>query len=360
MNQITVNLPTESYPIYIGSGTLRNCAELLQKHGQFRQIVIITNDLVDGLYGNQLRKEFNKNLQVLTLHVPDGEGSKSIDQCYQLYTELIQHKIERGSVIIALGGGVIGDLAGFVAATFLRGIALVQIPTTLLAQVDSSIGGKVGINHALGKNLIGAFKQPLFVLSDPSVLKTLNNAEIRCGLGEVIKYGFIQNPEFFEYLESNLEKALLKDDTILQHIVKVCAAEKAKVVEQDEKEAYLRMILNFGHTFGHALERLHNYSDLKHGEAVILGMKCALAYAGQQGILKSDSVQRGLNLLNRVPVSLDKTKLDIELLAEYMSLDKKVKSQQIRLILIREIGQYHIDEHADNKAIKNAFKILLA
>jgi 3-dehydroquinate synthase len=354
-----VQLPAEAYPVHIAVNSLRDTAELIRQYTPARQIVIITNPLVDGLYGDRVRQGFTPERQVLTLHVPDCETSKSAEQTQRLYTELISHKIERGAVIIALGGGVIGDLAGFVAATYLRGVALVQIPTTLLAQVDSSIGGKVGVNHPLGKNLIGAFKQPLFVSADVSALQTLDDAEIRCGLGEVIKYGFILNRPFFEFLEVNLEKALLKDEATLQEIVRVCVAEKARVVEQDEKEAWLRMALNFGHTFGHALERLYNFSQLKHGEAVILGMKSALVYARLRGMLDAASAERGMALLNRVPVVYDKSMINPERLTEFMSLDKKVKSGKVRLVLINEIGKNFIEESVDISAIKESFGILV-
>jgi len=193
MNTINVNLPLDAYKIYVGSDILEQFAATLRSRFKARQIAVITSGKIDKLYGDKLRAGFTDNEKILTLYVPEGEKAKTSEQAFELYTKLLENKFERGALIVALGGGVVGDLAGFVASTFLRGIPFVQVPTTLLAQVDSSIGGKVGINHPLGKNLIGAFKQPLFVYSDISVLKTLDDAELRCGLGEVVKYGFILN-----------------------------------------------------------------------------------------------------------------------------------------------------------------------
>lgn len=358
MEVINVNLPQHPYPVYLGRNIFEQFAEVLEKHFHIRQIALITNETIDLLYGAKLRAAFSSDCYILTLHVPDGEKAKSFEQVQFLYTKLLENKFERNAVIVALGGGVIGDLAGFVAATYLRGVPFVQVPTTLLAQVDSSIGGKVGVNHPLGKNLIGAFKQPLFVFSDISVLKTLPDEEIRCGLGEVIKYGFILNSDFFEFLEKNLEKALAKDEETLLYLVKISAAEKARIVEQDEKEHNLRMILNFGHTFGHALEAVFSFSGLKHGEAVMLGMKCALAYSAQRGCLSAEEFQRGIGILNRVPISYDKRWLNMDRLTDQMRLDKKIKDKKIRLILINRIGGYEIESSADWDGIRKAWEIL--
>ena len=357
MHTILVELQQNGYPIYCGMGILPDFGRVLQEHRPVKQAAIITQKNIDNLYGEILRESLS-GCELLTITVPDGEQAKSPEELHNLYTRLLEHRFERSSVIIALGGGVVGDLAGYAAATYLRGVDLVQVPTTLLAQVDSSIGGKTGINHPLGKNLIGAFKQPLFVYADTSTLQTLPDEEIRCGLGEVIKYGFILNEKLFAYLEKNLEKALDKDPAVLEHLVLVSAGEKARVVAQDEKESNLRMILNYGHTFGHALEAELHFSGIKHGEAVILGMQCALEYQRLAGTIADEDYRRGMALLKRVPISFPREQLNPDLLVEHMSLDKKVKDKNIRLILLEKIGRYAIEQSADINLLKEAFKIV--
>ena len=358
METINLKLSHTAYPIYIGSGMLDKFAEMLKKHTSAKQAAVISNEKVFGLYGRQLISGFDKDVFVKTFLVPDGEQAKSLEETGKLYTKMLENKFERGAVVIALGGGVIGDLAGFVAATFLRGVRFVQVPTTLLAQVDSSIGGKTGINHPLGKNLIGAFKQPQFVFSDADVLQTLEDDEIRCGLGEVIKYGFILNADFFNWLDANLDKLLNKDSAALQEAVYISSKEKAAVVEKDEKESQLRMVLNFGHTFAHALEREFAYSGLKHGEAVILGMKCALSYENKYGALSDDEYKKSMNLLNRIPVEYDRERIDPQKLTDYMFLDKKVKHGRIRLVLTPKIGSYRFETVEDADKIKTVWEIL--
>ncbi len=359
METVDVKIKNDPYPIYVDRDVLSQFADILKLHYPARQIALITSKRINGLYGKQLKSGFDKNQKVLTLIVPEGEKAKSHEQVQYLYTQLLENRIERSALIVGFGGGVVGDLAGFVAATYLRGVRFVQAPTTLLSQVDSSIGGKVGINHPMGKNLIGAFKQPLFVFADVATLKTLAGAEIRCGLGEVIKYAFILNPRLFEYLEQHLEKALEKDEDTLYHLVKVSAAEKAAVVEKDEKEQNLRMILNFGHTFGHALEAEYQFASLKHGEAVILGMKCALFYAVNKNYISQDDYQRGVNLLRRVPVALDKAMFNEQRLLERMTLDKKVQNDRIRLILLEKIGKHRIESEAETELLKKSLRILV-
>ncbi len=358
MERIEVQLATESYPIWVGSGIFNRFNEILRKHYQGDQIAVISNQKIFELHGKRLMEQLPADVQILTIFVPDGEKAKSFEQLQQVYTQLLENRFERGSLILAFGGGVIGDLAGFVAATYLRGVAFAQVPTTLLAQVDSSIGGKTGINHPLGKNLIGAFKQPLFVFSDTRVLQTLDDAEIRCGLGEVIKYGMVLNRSLFEYLTDHLEKALRKDDSVLQHLILESAKEKARIVMQDEKEGGLRMVLNFGHTFGHALEAEYHFGELKHGEAVILGMKCALYYARLIKLLPEADFRQGLAMLNRVPIPFDASALNIEALVRRMTLDKKVKQGKVRLVLMKRIGAYTFHRVENINLLKQAFEIL--
>ncbi len=358
MERIEVRLAHTSYPIYVGVGIADQFGQQLRAHYKGRQIAVITNERVWKLHGQILNDQFPKEARVLRLTVPDSEQAKTSEQLNDLYTRLLENHFERGSVIIAFGGGVVGDLAGFVAATYLRGVQLVQFPTTLLAQVDSSIGGKVGINHPLGKNLIGAFKQPLFVFSDVQILQTLPDAELRCGLGEVIKYGLSLNRPLFDYLQEYLAGALKKDPAVLEKLVVESARQKAQIVERDEKESNLRMVLNFGHTFGHALERAFAFGGIKHGEAVILGMKCALWFAREEKILNSTDFDLGMSLLNKMPIPVDLSKIDAPQLVEYMTLDKKVKHGQIRLVLIEKIGKHLFYQVKNTQLLERAFKFL--
>ena len=356
MTRIDVDIPGAAYPVYCGRDILQNFGAVLSGHKNYRQAAVVTHPSLRRLCGERLLETLPVE-QKFILEVPEGEGSKSHETLMQLYTGLLDARFERGALIIALGGGVIGDLAGFAAATYLRGVDLVQCPTTLLAQVDSSIGGKTGINHPLGKNLIGAFKQPLFVFSDTALLATLPAGEIRCGLGEVIKYAFIGDEELLTYLEENVERALAGDPAVLEYLVVLSARQKAAVVEKDEKESGLRMILNFGHTFGHALEAEFAYSGLKHGETVILGMKCALRYAAALGRLDEAGLRRGMALLERIPVAYDRSKIDPARLWQRMLIDKKVKDGAVRLILVDRPGHWFVEE-ARREEVETAFAVL--
>lgn len=359
MDVINLELPDQAYSIFVGQNILPGLADLLEERHSARQIAVITSRSIYELHGKKLLDILNRDQRIVEiLFVPDGESAKSFSQVQHLYTRLLESHFERNSVILAFGGGVIGDLAGFVAATYLRGVDFVQVPTTLLAQVDSSIGGKVGVNHPLGKNLIGAFKQPLFVLSDVELLKSLPDSEIRCGLGEIVKYGFILNEPFFSYIEKHLQQALAKEPGVLAEMVKVSSREKAGVVARDEKEANLRMILNFGHTFGHALEAEFKFGQLKHGEAVILGMKCALAYAFNTGRLPAGDYQRGTGLLDRIPVPFDRRQLYTDRLIDRMTHDKKVRNSKIRLVLVDKIGSHYMESEPEISELRKAFQVL--
>lgn len=353
-----MNLSHYTYPVFVTGNALKDIGRIGESFKGGDQAAVISTERIFGLYGADLTAGLGSKRNMITVFVPEGERAKSLPEVEKVYTTLLKNKFERNSVIIALGGGVVGDMAGFVAATYLRGVSLVQVPTTLLAQVDSSIGGKVGINHVMGKNLIGAFKQPLFVFSDCNVLETLEPAELRCGLGEVIKYGFIRSKELFEYIEEHLDEALAGKPDVLFELVKASAAIKADVVSQDETEQNLRMILNFGHTFGHALEAESGYAQIKHGEAVILGMQCALAYGRMDGLLDEKCYERGLALLRRVPLEIDPGLLDRDRLVERMMVDKKVKNGKIRLVLIDGIGSYSIESEADMDLIYKAWEVL--
>jgi 3-dehydroquinate synthase len=301
-----------------------------------------------------------KSFQVVHYDVPDGEKSKSAGILDKLFDWLLDNKLERQDTIIALGGGVVGDLAGFAAASWLRGINLIHFPTSLLAQVDSSIGGKVGINHKAGKNLIGAFYQPRAIFTGISVLKTLPPEEFICGLGEVVKYGVIADRSLFELLEKYLPKILDNDPQTLQNVVLRCAAIKADIVSRDEHEAGLRAILNYGHTFGHALETHYGYTGLKHGQAVLLGMLCANYVAENLGILSPQERLRIDALIKSLPLSFIQNNAhpDPKVLLQIMYQDKKVRAGKMRLILAEQIGRAKLYPLENDQLITASFEYL--
>jgi 3-dehydroquinate synthase len=362
MNKIMVELGDRSYPIYSGSGILEQLPQLLQPVAANKQVAVISSPPVAGFYLEEITRMLEPGFNVQIYSVPDGESSKSLDQIEQIYSWLISNRFERGSTVLALGGGVIGDLAGFAAASFLRGINLVHLPTSLLAQVDSSIGGKVGVNHRLGKNLIGAFYQPRFVLADHALLATLPDEEFICGMGEVVKYGAIYDPELFADIEKHVDVLHQSESKYLPGIVGRCAAIKAEVVSKDEKEGGLRAILNFGHTFGHALEAYYEYGGLKHGQAVLLGMKCAAWVSGETGLADPESVTRFNQLVDRFDVRLPKHKPypETDALIESMRLDKKVTGGRIKFILMEEIGQIRGVFLDDMQPVRAAFDRIIA
>jgi 3-dehydroquinate synthase len=269
---------------------------------------------------------------------------------------MLKKRIPRTSTIIALGGGVIGDLVGFVAATYQRGIRLVQVPTTLLAQVDSSIGGKVGVNHPLGKNMIGAFHQPAFVWMDTDYLKTLPDREIICGIGEVVKYGIIRDAELFEFLELHLEEILRLDIESIMHVQAQCAAIKAEIVSLDEKESGVRIVLNCGHTIGHGLESAGHYKLLKHGEAILLGMIAESYIAKEMSLLTPDAYERIVSLVRRVPLKAKLTSLKMTDIINAMSRDKKRVAKKIRFVFPIKIGEVKVVDDVDPKLIQSAVK----
>lgn len=356
IHTVVVPLKERSYPIYIGAGLLRSTGMYFRRHNIGKDIVIITDKHVAQKYLPLVRKSLEaKKYFVRSIVLPPGESQKSIASAETIYTQLLQWNVERTATIVALGGGVIGDLAGFVAATFQRGIGFVQIPTTLLAQVDSSVGGKVGINHPLAKNMIGAFYQPSFVLADTSVLKTLPKREIICGLGEVVKYGIILDRKFFDLTERSLDKILSGDRNILTQIVKRSCELKAYVVARDEKESNLRAILNFGHTIGHALEHAGAYGKLKHGEAVLYGMVAETMIASLKQMISSDDVERMEQLIRRIPIpSLTPLQLKFHSLRTAMKMDKKVKDGAIRMTLPKRIGSVTLPMDIDEASIRYA------
>ncbi|MGA1427827.1 MAG: 3-dehydroquinate synthase [Methylophilaceae bacterium] len=337
MKTLTVNLGDRSYPIYIGVELLQDPA-LIQKHIQTKAVCIVSNTTVSKLYLSELKKSL-KGYRVIEVILEDGEQFKNADSLNQIYTVLLDNKFNRDSTIIALGGGVVGDIAGFAAASFMRGIPFLQIPTTLLSQVDSSVGGKTGINHPLGKNMIGAFYQPQAVIIDMHVLQTLDKREISAGLAEVIKYGLIWDQDFFDHLENHIED--LKNLNVMQleqAIYRSCEI-KAEVVSQDERESGLRAILNLGHTFGHAIENCLGYGEWLHGEAVGCGMVMAAQMSLAHGWINDTDFDRIRKLIQAADLPIEKPQIPLHDFLAAMSLDKKNKNQDIYLVLQQGIGK---------------------
>lgn len=337
---VNVDLGDKSYPIYIGGSILPKIGEYVQRLEVGRKILLVTNPTVYALYGQVVVGGLNKSgLEVVVGEIPDGEQYKTLESARSLYDTAFEHSLDRKCAVLALGGGVIGDLAGFVAATYMRGLPFIQVPTTLLAQVDSSVGGKVAVNHPRGKNIIGAFYQPKMVFADIDTLQTLPQREFRAGMAEVIKYGVIKDSGFFKFLENeqiNIKK--LSREEIIRVIETSCAI-KAWVVEQDETEQGLRTILNYGHTFGHAYEALTGYKKYVHGEAVAIGMNTAAGVAVKLGMLSASDRTSILNLVRAFDLPVHFGLLKPEEIIESMSHDKKALAGKVRYILPEAIGQ---------------------
>lgn len=345
MEIVTVDLGERSYPIFIGSGTLNKSGEILERYTNSRTLAVVTNPTVSELYLEEVKNSFEKSgFTVHVIEIPDGEEYKNLTWAGKIYDQLVSFKMDRYSPLVALGGGVIGDITGFVAATYLRGVPFVQIPTTLLAQVDSSVGGKTAVNHSKGKNLIGAFYQPLFVHIDLKTLKTLEPRELKAGMAEVVKYGVISSEQFFSYLEKNTEKLLALDMDVLKVIVKESCKIKAQVVESDEREEGYRAILNFGHTFGHAVEAVTEYKKYRHGETVAIGMLFAARLSHKMGKCSKEIVFRISALLKRLDLPQKVDNGSDRKYLEAMMLDKKVISGKIRFVFPLMIGQVAIEE----------------
>lgn len=346
MLDVMVSLGANSYLIHLDSGILPQMGSTLQSLNIGKRLMVVTNPVVGGLYSSILTGGLKSSgFDVVSASVPDGEAYKSLDVANQLYDQLISNRLDRRSAVIALGGGVIGDLAGFVAATYLRGVPFVQIPTTLLAQVDSSVGGKVAVNHPKGKNLIGAFYQPRLVWTDLSTLKTLPRREYLSGLAEVVKYGVVVDERFFTYLEENISKILSLDLGVLERVVARCCEIKAELVEKDERDQGPRMVLNYGHTIGHALEAATGYEVYTHGEAVAIGMRIVSRIARKLGILASEDMERQESLLKALglPTTVGK-KVDLAKVTDAMRLDKKVIGDKVRFVIPRAIGDVYVTD----------------
>lgn len=340
MQTLTVGLAERSYPIHIGSGLLRNVEALLLPHLPKRRAVIVTNTTVAPLYLDALQAALHGcGVQNRSIVLADGEQFKNAESINAIYNELLASRSERGTPLIALGGGVIGDMTGFAAATYLRGVPFIQIPTTLLAQVDSSVGGKTGINHPLGKNMIGAFYQPRVVLADTDTLDTLPDKELSAGLAEVIKYGLIRDLPFQGWLEGNMENLRARDKTALQYAIARSCQNKAEVVAADERESGERALLNLGHTFGHAIENGMGYGVWLHGEAVAAGTMMATDVSRRLGWLGDADVERVRTLLQKAGLPVVAPALGAEKYLELMGLDKKVEAGKMRFVLLKALGQ---------------------
>lgn len=348
MRQVTVELGERSYPIHIGSGLMADRA-LLRSCVSGNQALILTNPTVAELYLDNVLEAF-ADIDVDVHMMPDGESHKSLEEYGRALDFLLSKRHNRTTTVVALGGGVVGDLAGFVAATYQRGVGFVQIPTTLLAQVDSSVGGKTAVNHAAGKNMIGAFYQPAAVIADLSVLSSLPAREFRAGLAEVIKYGVIFDAEFFAWLEEHVAEMLALDVDALAHAVARSVEIKAEVVAQDEREGGIRAILNYGHTFGHAIEKLTEYGTYLHGEAVAIGMVQAAEYGRLANALTKGDSQRIRALIERFELPCDAPQLSAQSVLEAMGMDKKVSDGRLRLIVPVAIGRVEIRD-ADPSAL---------
>lgn len=345
MNKLTVNLGEQSYDILTGSGCLSSLGVLCSERGLKGLAAIITNPTVAALYANTVTDSLQKaGFRVVIIEIDDGEEFKNSATLNLIYDRLIDAGLDRYSFIVALGGGVVGDMAGFAAATFLRGIPFVQVPTTLLAQVDSSVGGKTAIDHPRGKNLIGAFYQPRLVLIDVDTLKSLPTREYRAGLAEVVKYGVILDHSLFEFLELNSDRIIALDVSCLTELVQCCCQIKAQVVEQDEKESGLRAVLNYGHTLGHALETAAGYRELVHGEAVAIGMVLAARISQMLGHCSQDEVARIIRLLNGFQLELHPPKVEHKELLHALEADKKSRSGVISFICNRGIGNFVVEK----------------
>jgi 3-dehydroquinate synthase len=343
MQTITVKLgsaPGErSYPIHIGEDILIQPGLFLERLPQ-KRVAIVSNTTVAPLYMETLRSALGSHEVVsVPIVLPDGEEHKNWQTLNLIYDALLAHRCERGTSIIALGGGVVGDLTGFAAATYLRGVPFLQIPTTLLAQVDSSVGGKTGINHPLGKNMIGAFYQPMAVIADTATLKTLPDRELRAGIAEIIKYGLIRDPAFLEWLEENIARLLARDTAILVEAIQRSCVNKAEVVEADERETGVRALLNLGHTFGHAIENAMGYGTWLHGEAVAAGTILAAELSQRMQLINSDDVRRIRNLYAQAGLPSVAPNLGTAEYLRLMGLDKKVEGGKIRFILLEHIGK---------------------
>jgi len=347
---ITVELGERSYPIFIGSGLLGGGFDL-SVHVRGPDCLVVTNETVEPLYLDTLVAGLTGK-QVRVISLPDGEAFKTLETVEDILDTLVENGANRDTTVVALGGGVVGDIAGFAAACYMRGVDFVQVPTTLLAQVDSSVGGKTGVNHASGKNLIGAFHQPRAVLIDTGTLKTLPDRELKAGLAEVIKYGAIVDADFFAWIEDNLEALIARDADALAAAVQRSCELKAEIVAEDERESGRRALLNFGHTFGHAIEHCQGYGEWLHGEAVAAGMVMAAQLSANDTALAG----RIETLLKRAGLPTRPPAIAANDLLAAMSLDKKVQGKQLRFVLLRSLGDAFVTSDYDTARLETVLE----
>ncbi len=351
MQTLRVDLGERSYPIFIGEGLLGN-GDLLLPYIKGKQVCIVTNETIAPLYLDALKSALS-SLRLDVVVLPDGEEHKNLQTLNLIFDELLDKKHNRTTTLIALGGGVVGDMTGFAAACYQRGVDFIQVPTTLLSQVDSSVGGKTGVNHVLGKNMIGAFHQPNAVVIDTQVLKTLPKRELAAGFAEIVKYGLIADAPFFAWLEENVEELMACASEALAYAIEQSCLNKARVVELDEREGGVRAILNLGHTFGHAIETAQGYGVWLHGEAVAAGMVMAMDLSLREGWVSEDDVARTRALLQKagLPVTAPENMTERQFL-ELMSVDKKVLDGSLRLVLVRQLGQATVTESFSQANLK--------
>ena len=333
----TVNLEDNSYPIFIGEGASLSL-ENFDGYIAGKDIAIVTNEVVAPLYLNEISDLFS-HMNVIEYILPDGEQEKKLKTVHKIIDRLMEAGFGRDSTLIALGGGVVGDITGFTASIFMRGINFIQIPTTLLAQVDASVGGKTAVNHKSGKNLIGSFYQPQCVICDSIFLATLEATEISAGLAEIIKYGLIFDSEFFQWLQKNMQQILSNDRAAVDYVIQRSCAIKAEIVAQDEKEQSVRALLNFGHTFGHAIEKLTGYGNWTHGDAVAVGMVLAARLSENMSLITPEDVQNIEEILTAANLPISLPNIDPAELLAAMQSDKKVKDRNIQLVLLKNIGE---------------------
>ncbi len=360
MQTLNVGLAERSYSIHIGSALLGH-ADLLLPHLPYKRAAVVTNTTVAPLYLESLRTMLQDHgVDTIPIILPDGEEYKNAETLELIYDALLTHRCERSTPLIALGGGVIGDMTGYAAATYLRGVPFIQIPTTLLAQVDSSVGGKTGINHPLGKNMIGAFYQPQVVLADIATLNTLPDQELRAGIAEVIKYGLIRDLPFFEWLELNMEKLLTRNTEALQYAIARCCQNKAEMVGVDERESGERALLNLGHTFGHAIETGMGYGKWLHGEGVAAGTIMAADLSCRLGWIREQDVARTRHLFERAGLPVVAPVLSTKKYLQLMGLDKKVVGGKMRFVLLKSIGHAVVSGDVPEELLRQTLEIAQA
>jgi 3-dehydroquinate synthase len=350
---LEVALGDRSYPIHIGGGLLDDPA-LFGPHVRGRTAAIVTNPAVARLYGERLSATLARaGARVLAIELPDGEAFKNWETLDRVYEALLRAQADRRTVLVALGGGVVGDMAGFAAATYQRGVAHLQVPTTLLAQVDSSVGGKTAINHALGKNMVGAFHQPVAVVADTGTLATLPPRELAAGLAEVLKYGAIHDAAFLGWVEAHADALRARDAVALVHAIRRSCEIKAEIVARDEREGGIRALLNFGHTFGHAIESAAGYGAWLHGEAVAAGMALAARFSAAQGRLPRADAERLIGIIARLGLPVKPPEIAPAVWLEYMGRDKKNEAGRVTLVLLDALGRGAIVKDAPPRALED-------